>query len=32
MIAFKNVTKSYPLSNGKRHYVFKDLSFEFADD
>ena len=32
MIAFKNVTKSYPLSNGKRHYVFKDLSFEFPDD
>ena len=32
MIQLKNITKSYPLSNGQRHYVFKDLNFTFPDE
>ncbi|MDR3345976.1 MAG: ABC transporter ATP-binding protein [Campylobacteraceae bacterium] len=31
MIALKNLTKSYALKTGGRHYVFKDLSFEFPE-
>lgn len=29
MIVLENLTKSYKLENGNRHYVFKNLSFEF---
>lgn len=32
MIQLKNLTKSYPLNSGKRHYVFKDLNFIFPDN
>lgn len=32
MIQLKNLTKSYPLNSGKRHYVFKDLNFTFPDN
>lgn len=31
MIRLEHLTKSYPLNKG-RHYVFKDLTFEFPDD
>ncbi|MDR0580393.1 MAG: ABC transporter ATP-binding protein [Campylobacteraceae bacterium] len=31
MIRLENLTKSYPLENG-RHYVFKNLSFEFPEN
>ncbi|MDR1460645.1 MAG: ABC transporter ATP-binding protein [Campylobacteraceae bacterium] len=31
MIKLENLTKSYPLENG-RHYVFKNLSFEFPEN
>ena len=31
MIKLVNLTKSYPLTHG-RHYVFKDLTFEFPDN
>ncbi|MCR6572657.1 ABC transporter ATP-binding protein [Campylobacter insulaenigrae] len=31
MIKLVNLTKSYPLTHG-RHYVFKDLSFEFPEN
>ena len=30
MIKLDRVTKSYPLNKG-RHYVFRDLTFEFPD-
>jgi capsular polysaccharide transport system ATP-binding protein len=30
LIVLENLTKSYPLTNG-RHYVFKDLSFTFPE-
>lgn len=32
MIKLLNLTKSYPLINGGRHYVFKDLTFEFPEN
>lgn len=32
MIELKNITKSYLLNNGKRHYIFKNLSFKFPDN
>lgn len=32
MIVLENLTKSYKLENGDRHYVFKNLSFEFPSD
>lgn len=28
MISFKNVTKYYPMRDGERHYVLRDVSFE----
>ena len=31
MIRLDNITKSYLLSGGKRHYVFKNLSFAFPE-
>ena len=31
MIKLVNLTKSYPMFSGKRHYVFKDFSFEFPE-
>ena len=32
MINVLNLTKSYPLFNGGRHYVFKDFTFEFSEN
>ena len=32
MIKVLNLTKSYPLFNGGRHYVFKDFTFEFPEN
>lgn len=32
MIKLLNLTKSYPLFNGRRHYVFKDFTFEFPEN
>ncbi|ECP6146410.1 ABC transporter ATP-binding protein [Campylobacter jejuni] len=32
MIKLLNLTKSYPLFSGGRHYVFKDLTFEFPEN
>ncbi|MCV3480630.1 ABC transporter ATP-binding protein [Campylobacter sp. CNRCH_2014_0184h] len=32
MIKLVNLTKSFPLRNGGRHYVFKNLSFEFPEN
>ncbi|EAL9616436.1 ABC transporter ATP-binding protein [Campylobacter coli] len=32
MIKVLNLTKSYPLFNGRRHYVFKDFTFEFPEN
>lgn len=32
MIILDNLTKSYRLNNGERHYVFKNLSFEFPEN
>ncbi len=32
MIKLLNLTKSYPLFNGGRHYVFKDFTFEFPEN
>ena len=32
MIKLVNLTKSYPLFNGGRHYIFKDFSFEFPEN
>lgn len=32
MIRLDRITKFYPLSNGGRHYVFRDFSFDFPDD
>jgi capsular polysaccharide transport system ATP-binding protein len=31
MIVLENLTKSYLLDKGARHYVFRDLSFEFPE-
>ena len=31
MIILENLTKSYPLAHGGRHYVFKNLSFTFPE-
>lgn len=32
MIILDNLTKSYRLNSGERHYVFKNLSFEFPEN
>ncbi|WP_279129085.1 ABC transporter ATP-binding protein [Helicobacter winghamensis] len=32
MIKLLNLTKSYSLTKGGRHYVFRDLTFEFPDN
>ncbi|MDR1614867.1 MAG: ABC transporter ATP-binding protein [Campylobacteraceae bacterium] len=32
MIKLDNLTKSYPLKDGGRHYVFRHLSFEFPEN
>lgn len=32
MIKLVNLTKSYPMFNGGRHYIFKDLNFEFPEN
>lgn len=32
MIKLVDLTKSYPLFNGKRHYVFRDFNFEFPEN
>lgn len=32
MIKLINLTKSYPLFNGQRHYIFRDFTFEFPEN
>lgn len=32
MIEIRNLTKSFVLSGGERHYIFRDLNFAFPDD
>ncbi|CAM2957061.1 ABC transporter ATP-binding protein [Helicobacter burdigaliensis] len=32
MIKLINVSKSYPLSNGSRHYIFRNFSFTFPEN
>ncbi len=32
MIKLINLTKSYPLFSGGRHYVFKNFTFEFPEN
>lgn len=32
MIKLENITKSYPLSDGGRHHVFKNFSFTFPEN
>ncbi len=32
MIKLDNITKFYTLSSGKRHYIFRDFSFEFPEN
>ncbi|WP_297192235.1 ABC transporter ATP-binding protein [uncultured Campylobacter sp.] len=32
MIKLDNITKFYTLSSGKRHYIFKDFTFEFPEN
>ena len=32
MIKLDNLTKFYPLSNGDKHFVFREFTFTFPDD